>query len=1161
MPRATKVPDTNFTLVDLPKSRTAKHKQVHFTCDSGASISVTNRLDLLENVTYQPGKRVRVANGEFVDIHAIGSIRLHLKDKRGRPYTILQSNVCYAPEFSSNLLSVRDVYKQHKIKTVFADRSYLQTTDGTKLPITETASKQYILTANSVVDVDPLLWHKRFMHASNGSLRNMAKHIKALGGKYDFSKCDACLAGGAKRQHFGPVIRRARPDSSFRKHKVYKYFGQRISSDLCGPFPKSIDGDLYAIIFHDAYSKHFAVYTIPDKSADTILSAFQRFLVDYQDQLPNGVSEFHSDNGSEYVNRDMEEFCKELSIRPSFSVPYAPQQNAHAERAWGTLLRKVRICLYDSKLDDKFWSYALIHAAHINNIMCDENGESPYELVFGSVYSYSELHVWGCLCYYMVPDRDRTNKLSARSLPAVYLGRDPHRHGHVVYVPALQRLTSGYHVVFNEDKYFDWVHGFRGKTYFHDSEIPSYEPVGKSKRQYYTEDRDHVDSRLHPADDPLHGPPDAWNEYHCENTDCTYPRGHDGPCSHEETFGQRFRPRPFNKSLYAQCVDSGCTFCFDHCGECRDDDGKLLSTPCNSSKSEVEPEFFGERVLIVLDDVHYEVLVADLSTGDVLCPDQYKDAISGPLRERWIESMRTEITDLLKHETWELVSRSDKRARNCKPTKSRWVYTIKYNRDGSIERLKSRFVVCGYSQRPGIDYDRAFSATLRATTFRTLLAVAAGRRLRLEHFDVTNAFTQAMLDDVQLLVEPPKGFEEWEVVNGVKVSKLLLLKKALYGTVQASRLWQDTLRAFLVDEFRFEGCGFRNSKHDPCLYYFEHGVSVLIVAVYVDDIIVAFSGDELFSAFKTSFLSRFRAKHIGKLSWYLGLAIDQSDDDFSVTVSNQPYIEKLCLKHIPNNSVSRVHLDPDLWNKLDRAQDDVERAKVASFNYMSVVGGLLYATITRPDIAFACSILAKFMADPSLDCCKAATQLLQYLASNKDRKLRFSGKITVPTGLEKYASDIERNHGFVAWSDSSWGNKYPYPMFGFSVYLFGGLVSFVSKQLKTVAFSSCEAEYAAASYCCKEIEFVRFICADMGVVLYGRLILGVDNTAVIDISRDLSVSGRTKHFSQAIHYIRDLTQLRRVLPVHVITSLQRADGYTKALDKSKFMRWLSLVYG
>jgi len=168
--------------------------------------------------------------------------------------------------------------------------------------------------------------------------------------------------------------------------------------------------------------------------------------------------------------------------------------------------------------------------------------------------------------------------------------------------------------------------------------------------------------------------------------------------------------------------------------------------------------------------------------------------------------------------------------------------------------------------------------------------------------------------------------------------------------------------------------------------------------------------------------------------------------------------------------------------------------------------------------------------------------------------------VEVPDGLDKHAPDIVNNHAFVAYSDSSWGNKYPYPMFGYGIYLFGGLISFASKQLKTVAFSSCEAEYAAASFACKEVEFVRMICGDLGVELKQRLVLAVDNTAAIDVAHDVGVSGRTKHFDRAIHYFRDLTQLRRILPAYVKTHQQRADGYTKILDKSTFTKWTSHIF-
>ena len=72
--------------------------------------------------------------------------------------------------------------------------------------------------------------------------------------------------------------------------------------------------------------------------------------------------------------------------------------------------------------------------------------------------------------------------------------------------------------------------------------------------------------------------------------------------------------------------------------------------------------------------------------------------------------------------------------------------------------------------------------------------------------------------------------------------------------------------------------------------------------------------------------------------------------------------------------------------------------------------------------------------------------------------------------------------------------------------------------------------------------------------------LTVDNTAVIDVAHDVGVSARTKHFDRAIHYLRDLVQLRRVIPIFVRTHIQRADGLTKALDKAKYLDWLKMFF-
>ena len=127
--------------------------------------------------------------------------------------------------------------------------------------------------------------------------------------------------------------------------------------------------------------------------------------------------------------------------------------------------------------------------------------------------------------------------------------------------------------------------------------------------------------------------------------------------------------------------------------------------------------------------------------------------------------------------------------------------------------------------------------------------------------------------------------------------------------------------------------------------------------------------------------------------------------------------------------------------------------------------------------------------------------------------------------------------------------------------LFGGPVAFASKQLKVVALSSAEAEYAAASYTCKEVMFVRNLCNDLGITIKGPTVLAVDNQAAIKIVENRGVTARNKHFVDALHYIRHLHDYGVVRPVFVRTKAQMADGFTKALGKTDFTDWVRRVIG
>ena len=560
---------------------------------------------------------------------------------------------------------------------------------------------------------------------------------------------------------------------------------------------------------------------------------------------------------------------------------------------------------------------------------------------------------------------------------------------------------------------------------------------------------------------------------------------------------------------------------------------------------------------MIIDDVcnhSHSIKLDDLQT-DIPIPQSFAEAMSSNLRLRWIAAMNKEITDLMKHDTWELMSIDDV-PKNRKVVKSKFVYTIKYNRDGTIERFKARFVACGYSQVKDFDYSETFSATLRSTSFRLLMAVAAGKKLELEHFDVTSAFTQSEIDAEIYVEAPPGDFTSKDDMNRPKVLKL---KKALYGTKQASKLWQDTLVKHLTTKM-----GFKRLTYDPCLFMKHEGSHVMIVGVYVDDVILAHNSPELLSWFTREFTGTggFNAKYLGKLEYFLGVAVDQHTDR-SVTINQTSYIDKLLNKFVPSHSKSsRAHTmpcDPEEFQRLTVANDEVDREKASRLPYLEIVGSLLYlSTMTRPDIAYHMSVLCSYMHNPSVACYNAAIALLLYVAHTRHYYMRYSGSTLPPDGLH-HASEINSNCGFVAYSDSSWRkpDELGFNMFGYLVMLYGGCVAFVAKRLKVIAHSSAEAEYAGSSYACKEVAFVRNVCSELDLGINGPVCLGVDNEAAIKIAHNRGVTSQNKHFSDAIHYIRHMVDHLIVKMRFVSTNSQLADGFTKPLPKGKYRAWCS----
>ena len=158
----------------------------------------------------------------------------------------------------------------------------------------------------------------------------------------------------------------------------------------------------------------------------------------------------------------------------------------------------------------------------------------------------------------------------------------------------------------------------------------------------------------------------------------------------------------------------------------------------------------------------------------VSIPNNVQEALIDP---RWKAAMNEEMKSLQKNETWELVDPPPEK----KPVGCRWIYTVKYKADGTIECFKARLVAKGYTQQEGIDYEETFSPVVRFTSIRLILAIVAHLDLELHQMDVKTAFLNGELEE-EIYMEQPVDF----ITKGQE-HKVCRLLKSIYGLKQFSR--------------------------------------------------------------------------------------------------------------------------------------------------------------------------------------------------------------------------------------------------------------------------------------------------------------------------------------------------------------------------------------
>lgn len=489
--------------------------------------------------------------------------------------------------------------------------------------------------------------------------------------------------------------------------------------------------------------------------------------------------------------------------------------------------------------------------------------------------------------------------------------------------------------------------------------------------------------------------------------------------------------------------------------------------------------------------------------------------------------MQDELQALIRTDTWLITFLPPGKI----PISCKWVYKIKFKADATVERYKARLVAKGFTQQAGVDFHDTFSPVAKLTTVKLMLALAAIKGWKLAHLDINNAFLYGDLEEeIYMTLPPGLVIENPPVGSGQLVCKL---KKSLYGLKQASRQWYLKFSQVLA------GFGLIQSASDHSYFYkYSADGKFFGVVIYVDDILVASSENDMINEFKIFLQAHFKLKDLGTPKYFLGIEIARNQS--GVFLSQHKYALDLVSdagllgckpSSTPMDSTKSLHQDAG-----DPLPDPTP--------YRRLIGRLVYLCITRPDITFAVNKLSQFLSKPCSEHMLAGERVLRYLKGTMGHGLFYSTKADPHLSI---------------FSDADWAAcpDTRRSISGFCLFLGTSLISWRSKKQHTVSRSSAEAEYRAMALACCEVVWIVALLKDFGMDVTKSVPLYCDSQAAVHISSNPVFHERTKHIEVDCHTVRDKILEGVIRTVHVSNILQLADIFTKPLAASPFQNLLS----
>ncbi|GJS16033.1 putative reverse transcriptase, RNA-dependent DNA polymerase [Tanacetum coccineum] len=621
----------------------------------------------------------------------------------------------------------------------------------------------------------------------------------------------------------------------------------------------------YYLVVIDDYSRFTWIFFLASK--DETSGILKSFITEIENLVDKKVKIIRCDNGAEFKNRVMSDFCEKKGIKREFSIARTPQQNSVVKRRNRILIEAARTMLADSKLPTTFWAEAVNTACYVQN----------------------KCHVT------ILNTLDYLGKFDGKSDEGFFIGYSLNSKAFRVYNIITRKVKESFHIRFLEDKP---IIAGDGPKWLFDIDVltksMNYVTVvagTNSNNSVSTEESvstGHSSKETGSSQDYILMP--LWKDgslfdSSSKNTSNDEPQpSSDAEKKDDEgvnkASGIDDQERPKNSTQDVNTaglsINTGSTNVNTGSLNINTVSPIVTIVPLKATHA----NFFGNEIELYMSNITTTYLVPttpntriykdhslDHVIGDVqsgvqtrrmtktlneqgfintiyegktnkdlytclfacfLSQEEPKKVIQALKDPSWIEAMQEELMQFKLQQVWTLVELPHgKRAIGTK-----WVYKNKKDERGIVIKNKVRVVAQGYTQEEGIDYDEVFAPVARIEAIRLFLAYASFKDFVVYQMDVNSAFLYGKIKEVY--VYQPLGFEDPEFPDNV-----YKVEKELYGLHQSPRAWYETLSTYLLDN------GFQRGQIDKTLFIKRVKSDILLVQVYVDDIIFGSTKREL----------------------------------------------------------------------------------------------------------------------------------------------------------------------------------------------------------------------------------------------------------------------------------------------------------------------------